>query len=299
MSPYNASTKRCAGSGEGDGRMTSSGSYPAANRWLSASEMAEESGLRIDLVERFLPAEEPAPRPRYGGELVGVAQFVKELADIGTPAAAIDVAVTEIRSRRDAAFGVVVGHERRRAASGAGRAKAKRAVGAAAAIGLIAGGLAGGLIGHFAAGPPAEAAAPAPATVTETAPAPPAVAAEPVVPLRKDPVCEEWNQLTDSYAGKQKDWARMDPQVSSVQWPAEQRALALAVIPVLKAQAADARRLAGLTRDEFLAGLLRAQSAYELEYANRLPTYRVSDNAYWKAVKALEEVIRQSCSAAN
>lgn len=279
--------------------MTSSGSHPAGSRWLSASELAEESGLRIDLVERFLPAEDPASRPRYGGELVGVARFVKELADIGTPAAAIDVAVTEIRSRRDAAFGIVVGHERRRAASGAGRAKAKRAIGAAAAIGLIGGGLAGGLIGYTTADPRSETGTPAPATVTETAPAPPPVAAEPVLPLRKDPVCEEWNKLADSYAGKQKDWARMDPQISSVQWPAEQRALALAVIPVLKAQAADARRLADAAQDEFLAGLLRAQSAYELEYANRLPTYRVSDDGYWRAVKALDEVIRQSCSAAN
>lgn len=88
--------------------MTGFGTEDVPGHWLTAAEIARASQLREDLVERFLPAGQPQTN-LYGRDLVTVARFVKALTDLGTPTAAVEVAVTELRARPDAAFNVALG----------------------------------------------------------------------------------------------------------------------------------------------------------------------------------------------
>lgn len=270
-----------------------------SGHWLTAAEVARASDLREDLVERFLPAVDP-PAALYSGDLVAIARFVKELTDLGTPAAAVEVAVAELRGRPDAAFSVALGNGDRRAAFDGSRLRGWISVGAAAAVALIVGGAVGiyagsGNQGGSAAADPVAIAKTVPAE--SVAPAVKKVPAVPVVPAKADPVCAEWGRTAASFSKKQQAWAKTDPRVPASRWSRKQRAVTLAVIPVLKEEAAAMRRMADKAADPFLAGIMKGQAVYEDEYAKRLPKFQPRDHDYWKAATALSGTVKSVCSA--
>lgn len=164
--------------------------------------------------------------------------------------------------------------------------------GAVAAGALIVGGVIGGLIGYGNGGGDARPASAAPATVTAE-PRPPQV----TIPETPDPVCAEWAPLLDSYNAQQAAWTNTDPAVPAERWSPEQRALTTSIIPVLKAEAADMRRLAAKAEDPFLASLMTGQAVYEEFYAERLQNnYQPSDHRYWNAVIAFSGAVKGVCA---
>lgn len=270
-----------------------------SGHWLTAAEIARASDLREDLVERFLPAMEP-PEALYSGDLVAIARFVKELTDLGTPAAAVEVAVAELRGRPDAAFSVALGTGTRRAALDTNRIRGWVATAAAAAVALIVGGVVGVYAGsggdaNGAVSPPTAVAKAVPAQAV--APSVTKVPAVPTVPAKTDPVCGEWGRVAASFGARQQAWAKTDPRVPASRWSPRQRAVTMAVIPVLKEEAAAMRRLADKAADPFLAGLMKGQAVYEDEYAKRLPKFQPRDHDYWKAASALSGTVKTVCSA--
>lgn len=275
--------------------MTSTAPDATPGRWLTAAEVARASELREDLVERFLPAMEP-PEALYSGDLVAIARFVKELTDLGTPAPAIEVAVAELRGRPDAAFSVALGNGSRRAAFGANRVRTWATVGATAVTALIVGGVVGGFVGL---GNNSENTATAPAAVAKAIPAEastPKVKDVNAVTGKPDPVCAEWGKLAGSYGAKQHAWSKLDPRVPASKWSPKHRSVTLAVIPVMREEAATLRRLAGKAADPVLAGLMKRQAVYEDTYANRLPKYQPDDHDYWKKAAALGGTVKALCA---
>jgi hypothetical protein len=69
----------------------------------------------------------------------------------------------------------------------------------------------------------------------------------------------------------------------------------MSIIPVLRAQAADMRRLAGKAEDSFLARLMRQQALYEDAFADRIPNYEPADQALWQAAIDYGAAVRASC----
>ncbi|KWX25217.1 hypothetical protein AFM11_07345 [Mycolicibacterium wolinskyi] len=264
-------------------------------RWLTAAEVARASNLREDLVERFLPAMEP-PEALYSGDLVSIARFVKQLTDLGTPAAAIEVAVAELRARPDAAFKVALGSGRHRASFDAGKRRIWMSVGATVIAAVLVGAIATTFFGPDDTG--STTAAPA----TETKPVP----AEPVaptvmhfaaIPAKADPVCGQWERASAAYGAKLQAWVKTDPRVPATRWSPKQRSVTMAVIPVMREEAAGLRQLADKARDPLLADLLRGQAMYESAYADRLPHFQPGDHALWKAASSLSGSVKAICSA--
>ncbi|MED5814583.1 hypothetical protein VST63_19675 [Mycolicibacterium sp. 050232] len=291
--------------------MTGIGAEDVPGHWLTAAEVARSSQLREDLVERFLPAAQPQEN-LYGRDLVSVARFVKVLTDLGTPAAAIEVAVAELRARPDAAFNVAL------RGSGNGsrwpfnsrlhtgpmrRPRTRTVIGVTTAAALLVGGvMAVTLSGHDDT---ATAAAPARTTAAKPVPAEvvassardePAKPAQAFAAAKPDPVCTQWQRVSAGYDGKQQTWAKTDHRVAATRWSPKQRSVTMAVIPVMRREAVELRRLADESTDPLLAGLLRAQSRYVDNYADKLPKFQPADHASWTAATAMDGAVKAVCS---
>lgn len=292
--------------------MTGIGAEDVPGRWLTAAEVARASQLREDLVERFLPATQPQEN-LYGRDLVSVARFVKVLTDLGTPTAAVEVAVTELRARPDAAFKVALrgagdgGRWRFDSEFDAGLTKRPRmrtVIGVTTAAALVVGGvlavtLSGGEHAPVAAEPAKSAGAkPVPAEVIASSEQedPGAKPAQAFAAAKPDPVCGQWQRAGAGFDRKQQAWAKTDHRVAAARWSPRQRAVTLSVIPVMRQEAAELRRLADESTDPLLSGLLRAQSRYVDNYAAKLPKFVPADHASWTAATAMEGAVKAICS---
>ena len=257
-----------------------------APAWVSRSDLAQASGLREDLVARFIPGTETPAGTVYPAHQVALAAYVKELTDHNLPPAAVEEKVREFTSRPPAPptqFTTV-------ANAPAGRRRLWTAVGGAATAALIVGGILGGVIG--ASGHDRSPAASAP-TVTVEAPAP---EFKPTIPAAPDPVCAEWGPIADSYAAKLKEWSAKSVDQPASTWNAEQRELNKTFVSTVQDQIADLRRLADKAKDPFLAGLLRAQAMYAEAYIVRLPNYELSDRPLWQAAFDFSGAVRAACT---
>lgn len=257
---------------------------PPTGRWMTAQEVAAETGLRPDLVTRFVPHVDSPSGPLYSTQHLVAAHHVKQLTDAGTPAEAIDAAIRDITHRENlAAFnqGQTTSPRRR---------KLLAAAGAAAVVALIIGGAIGGAIGYNNRGATPTAA---PATVTVEAAAPELTA----IPSEPDPVCAEWGPMATDYASKQAEWSKGDPAVPASRWSAEERAENMSIIPVLRAQADDMRRLAEQAQDPVLRVLMQSQAAYQNAYAERLPVYEPGDQRLWQAAISFSSAVKSQCTA--
>lgn len=254
--------------------MTTFAPQAAPGHWMSAAELAQESGLREDLVARFLPAHGPVPL--YSTKQIPLAQFVKKLTDINTPANAIDVAVRDLADPAGA---------QTRDNRVSGRSGLLGSLGTSALVGLIvglmslaliAGWILGGLGNSDSKATPVKSA-----PVTATAEAPPPLAA--TVPQVPDRACSDWASINNSYLAKQADWTATDPNIPASQWSSQQRALTAEVISTMKDEAAELRQLAERASAPELRMLLQLTAQYQDLFAERLPNYVPADHALWTA----------------
>lgn len=267
--------------------MTTFAPQTAQGRWISAAELAHESGLREDLVRRFMPADTTGPAPMYNAGAVPLAKYVKRLTDMGTPASAVDAAVRELHNNAGAMMQISLAPPE----APSRRARILAISGAAAAATLIIGGLIGGLVG---AGTRDAAAPAAPAPVTVTAEAPPIDVS---VPAAADPVCAEWAPMNDGYLAKLSPWLKTDPAVPAAQWSPEQLQITSAVIPVMNAEAKDLSGLADKASDPVLKSMLQVQSEYISTFASRLPNYSPADQRLWQAANDFGNAVNSRCYA--
>jgi hypothetical protein len=267
-------------------------SAPAGDRWMTAREISRESGLREDLVTRFVPTLQTENGPLFGTRHLAIARVVRQLTEIGTPASTIVAAVEELNARPDNEFSQLAGQ------SGRGHLTQRRkslraAVVVAAVVTLAIGGLIGGLIvqnkdDHSNA----NTSAPLTTTVTTTAPQ-----IQFAIPTTADPLCAEWGPLEDSYNARLNAWTDTDPNVPADKWSPEMRNLFLSAMQVMQAEAVDMRRLAGKAQNPYLASLLNAQATYLETYAARIPNYQPFDHRYWDAVISFSGAVKAMCTA--
>ncbi|MEV0670324.1 hypothetical protein [Mycobacterium sp. NPDC050441] len=286
--------------------MTGFGAEEVPGHWLTAAEVARASELREDLVERFLPALPPQEN-LYGRDLVSVARFVKALTDLGTPTAAVEVAVAELRARPDAAFNVALrggGSRRPLGTKQIGtRTRAWKTVGVTTAAALLVGGVVAVTVSgpeeeQTTAGPASSSAKPVPAEVVAPAAMdePGSKPAQAFAAPRLDPVCAQWQRASAGYDGRQQAWVKTDHRVAAARWSPKQRSVTMSVIPIMRQEAAELRGLADKATDPLLAGLLRAQSRYVDNYAAKLPKFESADHANWTAAIAMDGAVKAVCS---
>ena len=275
--------------------MSSSTSETASGHWLTAREVARASQLRQDLVERFLPAADP-PEPLYSADLVSIAHFVKQLADLGTPTPAIEVAVAELRARPDASFKVALNNGKHRAPATDRRRRVLRTTGAAAAAAAV---VIGGIVGTTVNWGGEEIAPQTRKSDAPPAAIAPAVLDVPRIPTTRDPVCATWEKASASYGAKLHAWIKTDRRIPAKRWSPKQRDVTMAVIPVMREEAGGLRKMADAAHDPLLAEVLRGQARYEEAFAAELPKFEPNDQALWNASSSLSASVKAICSAAK
>ncbi|WP_235717116.1 hypothetical protein [Mycolicibacterium goodii] len=255
---------------------------------MSLPELAAATGLTPAQITQFVPAMPTPEGPRYNPHQAALARVVRNLTDAAAPDAAIHAAVADLNKRPYT--DVLAAADKHTARPRSSRRRWIALAAAGAVVALLIAGLIGGAIGASTNrhNPPPAAA---PETVTVTEPL------NPAIPTTSDPVCAEWAPLADSYRLKQRDWVAIDPNIPASRWSAEQRDANMTIIPVLRAEAADMRRLAERSHDELLGVFLRSQAAYEEAYAQRLPTYEPGDQRLWQAVIDFGNAVNSRCSA--
>jgi hypothetical protein len=264
----------------------------AGQRSMTAGEVSRESGLREDLVVRFVPTVETPNGPLYGTRQLAIANVVRQLTDIGTPASTVVAAVEDLNARADNEVPVLAGPSRRGHPTRPTRRWA--AVAAAAIIALVIGGLAVGLFTKSADDgdrvPPA-------ATSTVTVPASPQPL-QPAIPATTDPVCAQWAPMTSDNIAKRADWSKTDPNIPASQWSPQQRAITMNVIPIMRQEASDLRGLAARANDPTLRFLMQLQALYNDAFADRLPNYTPpNDQRLWVAATDAGNMINSLCNA--
>jgi hypothetical protein len=268
----------------------------AAQRWVTAREVSRESGLREDLVVRFVPTVETPNGPLYGARQLEIAKFVRQLTDIGTPTSTVLAAVEDLNAHPDSELSRLAGQlNRGHPARPARRRTALAAAAAAAAvIALAIAGLVGALLG-YSNGKDHSTHTAAPSTVSVPGPPQPV---QPAVPAATDAVCAPWAAATNDYRAKEADWAKTDPGNSAAEWSPEQRSINMNVMPVLRQEAADLRGFAAKASDPTLRFLMQLEAAYQEAFADRLPTYAgAGDKRLWEAAIAASVMINSQCYA--
>lgn len=259
--------------------------HPVAVGTLSSADLAQASGLRQDLVERFVPGTDTPSGRVYPADRIAVAVMVKELTDASAPAQLIDTRVREFFTHTPPPV-----RRTGSATPGVTRRALWMAVGATAAASMIVGGLAGGLLRSQ----DNSGAASTMTTVTAAAPAP---ELNPTVPAAPDPVCAEWAPIADAVHASTTEWGSKggDPALPASSWTPEQRALNADTLPILQRYTADLRRLADKASDPFLVALLRAQANYQQKFTERLMDYNPSDLALWRSALDYSAAVRSTC----
>jgi hypothetical protein len=79
---------------------------------MTALEVSRESGLREDLVVRFVPITGTPNGPLFSTRQLEIAQYVKQLTEIGAPASTIAAAVEDLKARPASEVSQLAGRSR-------------------------------------------------------------------------------------------------------------------------------------------------------------------------------------------
>ncbi len=224
----------------------------------------------------------------YGRDLVSVARFVKVLTDLGTPTAAVEVAVTELRSRPDAAFKMAL-----RGAGDGGRWPFDAGLTKRPRMRTVIGVTTAARHCWSAVSwrsrcrgvrpsrplPNRQSQAgrnpfPAEVIASSARDAPVAKPTQAFAAAKPDPCAVSGNEPVPDTTAKQQAWTKTDHRVAAARWSPKQRTVTMSVIPVMRQEAAELRRLADESMDPLRGGLLRAQSRYVDNYAAKLAEVR-------------------------
>ena len=114
------------------------------------------------------------------------------------------------------------------------------------------------------------------------------------------PFCSDWNSMVVDFSEQIKDWnARTDPNLAGVDWPAEQRALFLEVVPLFQKNAEETQQLGLQSGIPEVSDFAALSAQYRRAYIQAVPTYGPADTYLNNAASQLLSVVQQACLAAG
>lgn len=113
----------------------------------------------------------------------------------------------------------------------------------------------------------------------------------------RDPICDDWTNLSDRYNADIAAWASIDSRIAATQWTPQQKEVNDAVRPVMSTYAENiealSRRTSNATIQDF--GALSAQ--YLRAYVNALPTYVPADSFLSATAHVTVPIVTQACQS--
>jgi len=147
--------------------------------------------------------------------------------------------------------------------------------------------------GSAAARGPLVSASPAPSEI-----APVGNLASPQIFLTSDNnVCPEWKAAVDRFGQQTAQWQQLDPNIPSIYWNKEQKAVNYAAGPVMNAFASKLEQLGQQSGNAVWQDLANLSAQYRRAFVTALPTYTPTDNHLANAANYASLIVLGGCAA--
>ncbi|MGV0625810.1 hypothetical protein [Mycolicibacter minnesotensis] len=147
------------------------------------------------------------------------------------------------------------------------------------------------------------AAARGPLVEVQSAPSKTAAPGNPTNPQRyltaPNPVCTDWKATLDKFGVDSAEWQGMDPSIPGTFWNPQQKAVNLAVGPIMISLANKMQQLGRRSNNPTMQDFAELSSQYRRAFVLALPTYDPSDNALANAATFLSTTVLGGCAAAT
>jgi len=112
-----------------------------------------------------------------------------------------------------------------------------------------------------------------------------------------NPVCPQWQSALEQFGKNTAAWLQIDPNIPSIYWNKEQKAVNYAVAPVMNAYAGKMEQLGRQSGNPTWQDLANLAAEYRRAFVVGLPTYVPADNHLANASNFLSTMILGACSA--
>jgi hypothetical protein len=110
-------------------------------------------------------------------------------------------------------------------------------------------------------------------------------------------VCPEWKSALDQFGKQTVAWQQLDPNVPSIYWNREQKAVNYAVAPVMNSFASKLEELGRQSDNPVWQDLANLSAQYRRAFVTSLPTYTPTDNHLANAANFVSTTVLGACAA--
>ncbi|ORW15891.1 hypothetical protein AWC18_19450 [Mycolicibacter nonchromogenicus] len=146
------------------------------------------------------------------------------------------------------------------------------------------------------------AAARGPLVEAASAPSKTASPGNPANPQRfltgPNPVCPDWKATLDKFGADAVEWHSIDPSIPGTYWNPQQKAVNLAVGPIMVSLANKLQQLGRRSNNPTLQDFAELSAQYRRAFVLALPTYDPSDNHLANAATFLSTTVLGACASA-
>ena len=146
------------------------------------------------------------------------------------------------------------------------------------------------------------AAARGPLVEAQSAPTKTASPGNPANPQRyltgSNPVCADWKATLDKFGVDSTEWHEIDPSIPGTYWNPQQKAVNLAVGPIMISLANKMQQLGRRSNNPTLQDFAELSAQYRRAFVLALPTYDPSDNYLANAATFLSTTVLGGCQSA-
>lgn len=114
-----------------------------------------------------------------------------------------------------------------------------------------------------------------------------------------NPVCADWKATLDKFGTDTAEWGDIDPSIPATYWNPQQKAVNLAVGPVMISLANKMQQLGRRSNNPILQDFAELSSQYRRAFVLSLPTYDPSDNHLANAATFLSTTVLGGCASAG
>ncbi|MGA8329409.1 MAG: hypothetical protein WB777_08965 [Mycobacterium sp.] len=110
-------------------------------------------------------------------------------------------------------------------------------------------------------------------------------------------VCPEWKSALNQFGQQTAAWQRIDPNIPSIYWNREQKAVNYQVGPVMNSFASKLEQLGRQSDNAIWQDLATLSAQYRRAFVTALPTYTPTDNHLANAANFASTTILGACAA--
>jgi len=110
-------------------------------------------------------------------------------------------------------------------------------------------------------------------------------------------VCPEWKAAVDRFGQQTAQWQQLDPNIPSIYWNKEQKAVNYAAGPVMNSFAGKLEQLGRQSDNAVWQDLANLAAQYRRAFVTALPTYTPTDNHLANAANFASLIVLGGCAA--